>query len=253
MKVSIVTAVFNREDVISDAIRSVNAQRCDFAIEHVIIDGGSTDGTLAAIHSMGPRNPIIVSEPDGGIYEALNKGLRAATGDIIGLLHSDDVFADDRVLADVLACFRDDTVDLVYGDLVYVDQRDLSRVIRHWKAGTPGSGSLQLGWMPPHPTVFVRSDVYRRLGAFNQQLRIAADYELMLRMFLSGAVKHRYIDRVLVRMRAGGASNRSIRQIIRKSREDVSALRSNGFSATEAGWIVVMKNLRKIGQLFQKS
>lgn len=251
MKVSIITAVFNREDVIGDAVRSVSSQRCKALIEHVIIDGGSTDGTMAAVMSAGSRNQVIVSERDDGIYDALNKGLKLATGDIIGLLHSDDMFADDRVLADVLGCFEDPAVNLVYGDLVYVAQEDQGRVIRRWKAGTPSSGNLRRGWMPPHPTVFARADLYEHIGYFNPKFRIAADYDLMLRMFLSGCVHYRYIDRVLVQMRTGGASNRTFRQIVRKSREDIGALRGNGFSPFEASSVVLMKNLRKIAQFLR--
>ena len=248
---TIITAVFNRDDVIADAVRSVSAQRCEAQVEHVIIDGGSTDGTLAAIKSAGPRNPVIVSERDRGIYDALNKGLKVATGNVIGLLHSDDMFADDRVIADVVACFEDPAVNLVYGDLVYVDREDQSRVIRSWKAGTPSAGNLRRGWMPPHPTVFARADVYQQIGHFNPRFRIAADYDLMLRMFLSGRVRYRYIERVLVKMRTGGASNRSVRQIARKSLEDILALRGNGVSAIGASSVVLMKNLRKIGQFWR--
>ena len=248
MKISIVTAVYNRARTIGDAIRSVSEQDHP-EIEHVLIDGASSDATMEIISNSVLRSPIVVSERDSGIYDALNKGVHRATGDVVGLLHSDDVFADQRVVSDVAACFSDPKVNLVYGDLDYVDGRDGLRVVRHWRAGHPSGASLRAGWMPPHPTVFIRAEMYRETGGFRTEFSVAADYELMLRLFLSGRVVHRYVPRVLVKMRTGGESNRSVERILTKSREDFSALRRNGFSRLEAARALLLKNLRKVGQL----
>ena len=248
VKVSIVTAVYNRAGTIGDAIQSVGEQDHP-DIEHVLIDGASSDATMEIVRSSVLRSPIVVSEPDTGIYDALNKGVQRATGDVVGLLHSDDVFADQQVVSDVMACFSDPAVNLVYGDLDYVDGHDGRRVVRHWKAGYPSRASLNTGWMPPHPTVFIRADLYRKMGCFRTEFSVAADYELMLRLFLSGKVVHRYLPRVLVKMRTGGESNRSIERIFTKSREDFASLRQNGFSRAGATRALLLKNLRKAGQL----
>lgn len=249
MKISIVTAVYNRAAVVGDAVRSVNAQSHP-DVEHVFVDGASTDGSVQAIQAAGPRNPVLRSEKDSGIYDALNKGVGLASGDVIGLLHSDDVFADEAVLADVARQFADPQVNFVYGDLVYVAKDNLDRVFRHWRAGEYAPRRLRTGWMPPHPTVFMRASLYRQIGPFNTRYRIAADYELMLRCFLSQQVRHRYIPRTLVKMRVGGESNRSLERILRKSREDFSALRSQGFSLPGATQALALKNLLKLSQLF---
>jgi glycosyltransferase involved in cell wall biosynthesis len=249
LKVSIVTAVYNRERTLQHALNSVEQQTYP-VIEHVLIDGGSRDGTMDLIRKAKLRSPIIVSERDEGIYDALNKGLRMATGDVIGLLHSDDAFADERVVADVAACFADPTVNLVYGDLDYVDAAEGLKVVRHWHSGHPSASAINAGWMPPHPTVFVRSSLFAAMGGFRKELRIAADYDLMLRLFLSDQIEYRYISRVLVKMRTGGESNRSLERIFTKSKEDFQALRWNGYSSLGASRALVLKNLRKVGQLF---
>lgn len=248
LKISIVTAVFNRARTVEHALNSVG-QQTHPDIEHVLIDGGSSDGTMDLIRRATLRSPIIVSERDEGIYDALNKGLRMATGDVIGLLHSDDAFADQCVVADVAACFEDPTVNLVYGDLDYVDGAEGMRVVRHWRSGQPSESALNAGWMPPHPTVFVRSSLYAAMGGFRNELRISADYELMLRLFLSGRLVYRYIPRVLVKMRTGGESNRSLERILTKSKEDFQALRLNGYSPVGAARGLLLKNMRKLGQL----
>lgn len=249
MKISIITAVYNRAPVVGDAVRSVKDQTYE-DVEHVFVDGLSTDGSLEIIREARPRQPVLLSERDTGIYDALNKGVKLASGDVVGLLHSDDVFADKGVLADVARQFEDPCVNFVYGDLVYVAKDNLERVFRHWKAGHFTERQLRSGWMPPHPTVFMRADLYRQIGTFNTRYRIAADYELMLRCFLSQKVQPRYIPRTLVRMRVGGESNRSLGRIVQKSREDFTALRSQGFSIPAAIQALTLKNLLKLGQLF---
>lgn len=188
---------------------------------------------------------MLVSEPDQGIYDALNKGISKSRGDVIGFLHADDVFADEHVLTRVGEAFQNPAVQAVYGDLQYVRKGDVSKVIRHWKSGSFDARSLARGWMPPHPTLYVRRTVYEQLGGFDTRFRIAADYDFMLRLLTQPEIVTAYVPHVLVKMRVGGASNRSITNILRKSREDLQALRSNKVGGlTTLFW----KNISKIGQ-----
>lgn len=247
MKISIVTAVFNRVDCISDALESLHRQTHP-EIEHVVIDGVSTDGTLELLRSRLCSHAVLVSEPDCGIYDALNKGLVKATGEVIGLLHSDDFFADNQVLADVAKAFNDPAIDAVYGDLQYVSKANTDKVIRHWRAGDYSRAHLGRGWMPPHPTLFLRRSVIERWGGFDTRYRISADYDAILRYFGQGAIRVAYIHRVLVKMRVGGESNRSLAKIWRKSCEDYRALKQNGVGGVGA---LVCKNVSKVGQFFR--
>jgi glycosyltransferase involved in cell wall biosynthesis len=244
MRITLITAVYNRSARIAGAIKSVRSQQHE-DIEHLIIDGGSTDGTLSAIQESGHARLRVISEPDQGIYDALNKGIARATGDIIGLLHSDDVFADAYVLARVATAFADPAVDAVYGDLDYVAAEDMGRVIRRWRAGPYTQADLRRGWMPPHPTLFLRRAVIARLGPYDASYRIAGDYEAILRWFHRGGIRPAYIPEVLVKMRVGGESNRSLGRILRKSREDYRALRTHGVGGIGT---LACKNLRKLPQ-----
>lgn len=244
MKISIVTAVYNREATIAQAIRSVKSQT-HADVEHLIIDGASTDGTLAAIEAEAHGRIRFVSEPDGGIYDALNKGLALASGDVVGLMHSDDFFAHDDVLAKVAAAFDSADVLAVYGDLDYVLAGDETRVIRHWRSGAYSLTKLRRGWMPPHPSLFLRREVFKRQGLYDTNFRIAADYDAILRYFSREDLHPVYLPEVLVKMRLGGASNRSLGQILLKSREDYRALRKNGVGGLSA---LAWKNLSKLGQ-----
>lgn len=248
MKISIITAVFNRVDCIGHSVASV--QRQTYAdVEHVVIDGGSTDGTIRILQESLDARSKLVSEPDNGIYDALNKGLSIASGDIVGVMHSDDFFANDRVLACVAAAFDNPQVDAVYGDLDYVAKVDVNRVIRHWKSGEFTSERLAWGWMPPHPTLFLRRRVFEQWGVFDTRFRIAADYDSILRYFGQGKIRATYIPEVLVKMRVGGESNRSLSKIWMKSREDYLALRRNGVGGIGA---LIWKNLSKLGQFWQR-
>ncbi|MFK7880690.1 glycosyltransferase family 2 protein [Roseobacter sp.] len=244
MKISIITAVYNRAATVAEALASVQGQSWQ-NIEHVIQDGGSTDGTLEIIHSV--RNPRInlVSMPDDGIYDAINRGIERATGDVIGLMHSDDVFANDTVVQQVAETFEDPQVDCVYGDLQYVAAHDVDRVIRHWTSGPYKRDLLRHGWMPPHPTFYIRSAMLERLGNYDTSFQIAADYDAMLRWLWTGHLRAAYIPQVMVKMRVGGESNRSLSRILRKSTEDYRALRNNGVGGVHA---LMRKNIRKISQ-----
>lgn len=246
MKVSIITAVRNNRETIRDAIDSVYRQfHAD--IEHIVIDGASTDGTVNILDSCRDRIAVLVSEKDAGMYEALNKGIARATGDVIGFLHADDLFEDHRIVSRIALAFANPTVEAVYGDLVYVSRADTGRIIRRWRAGTFSRGKLAWGWMPPHPTFYARRSVYERLGTFDTSYRIAADYDCLLRFLGRGGIVPAYIPGVLVRMRMGGASNRSLANILQKSHEDYRALRSNGVGGMGA---LAWKNLSKIRQFF---
>lgn len=242
--ISIITACYNNAVTIGDVLACVRSQPS--GIHHVAIDGASSDETAVLIRQQLAEDDMLLSEPDTGIYDALNKGVRLATGDIVGFLHADDVLAADDILCEVQKRFEDPGVDAVYGDLQYVSH-DLKRVIRHWRAGEYSLTKLKRGWMPPHPTLYVRKSAYEEFGDFDLSYRIAADYDWMLRVLprLRGRIE--YIPRVMVKMRVGGISNRSLRTIWRKSREDYRALRTNeigGFGT------LAWKNLSKIGQFF---
>ena len=244
--ISVITVCFRSERTIGHTIDSVNAQSYPH-IEHVFIDGASTDNTLGVIKAHSQRVRRVLSEPDRGIYDALNKGLCLAKGDVVGFLHADDFFAHSDVLAHVAAQFADPAVGGVYGDLQYVSETDPSRVIRHWKAMPFSRWRLRLGWMPPHPTLYVRKPWYDRIGGFDTRYRIAADYFSILQLFTHPEFKTSYLPKVLVKMRAGGVSNRSLKNILLKSREDLDALRRS-----RAGGLATLaaKNLRKLGQFF---
>lgn len=244
VKISIITATLRCAETLSDCLSSVNGQTHPVR-EHIVIDGGSRDGTLDVLHSHRDRLAVMVSELDLGIYDALNKGIRLATGEVVGFLHGDDAYADEAVLARVAEVFTDPAVDAVYGDLVYVGKQDTSRVVRYWRSGVFHPTRLRQGWMPPHPTLYLRRSLYERHGLFDQRYQIAGDYDLMLRMLtrLTGRVV--YLPHVMVRMRMGGASNRSLPQVTRKSLEDYRALRENRIGGVGT---LLWKNLSKLPQ-----
>lgn len=248
LKISVITAVYNSHQTVGQALDSVLSQTHP-AVESIVIDGASTDGTLTVLQPYRPRLGILISERDQGIYDALNKGIKHATGEVVGFLHADDVFENSEVLAKVAAAFEDPAIDAVYGDLVYVRHNDISQVIRYWKSGLYDDAALARGWMPPHPTFYVRRSVYERLGGFDTRYRIAADYDTVLRFLAVSKIRTAYIPEVLVRMRAGGISNRSLKTIIRKSFEDIDALRRN-----KVGGIITLlrKNLSKLSQFWRR-
>lgn len=244
MKISVITAVYNNRDTIAQALDSALAQD-HVDVELIVIDGGSTDGTLEILQGYADRLAVLVSEPDRGIYDALNKGIAQASGEVVGFLHSDDVFAEAGVLSRIGAAFADPKVDAAYGDLLYVKKDDPSRVVRTWRAAKFSRSKLARGWMPPHPTFYVRRSVYEQLGGYDTAYRIAADYDFVLRLLGRGGVRAAYIPEVLVKMRVGGASNRSLKNILRKSREDYRALRNSGVGGLRA---LAWKNLSKLPQ-----
>jgi len=248
MKISVITAVYNARETIVDAIESVLAQ--DYAdVELVVIDGASIDGTTELLETFRDRIDVFVSEPDQGIYDALNKGIRHATGDVVGFLHADDLFAEKHTLSKVAAAFAGEGIEAAYGDLEYVSKAQPDKVIRYWQSDEYSEKKLKHGWMPPHPTFYVRRSVYEAHGAFDTSFRIAADYDCMLRFLARAGVKAAYIPAVMIKMRLGGESNRSVSNIIRKSKEDYRALKHNGVGGVRA---LVWKNLSKLPQFIKR-
>lgn len=247
MKVSIITVAYNSARTIGDTLASVAAQSHP-DIEHVIVDGASRDDTLKVVRESGARIAHLVSEPDNGIYDAMNKGIALATGELIGFLNADDAYASPESIAAIVEEATRSGADAVYGDLVYVRENDLSEVVRVWRSGKFSIARLKYGWMPPHPTFYVRRETMRQLGGFDTRFRIAADYDFMLRCLGRAACRVGYVPRVLVRMRTGGASNQSLKALWRKSTEDLRALRNSGVGALGT---LLCKNLRKLPQFFQ--
>lgn len=228
MKVSVITVCYNSEKTIASTLDSIASQTHD-NIEHVIVDGGSTDGTINIVKQKLRDGDVFVSEPDEGLYDAMNKGVDLATGDIVGVLNSDDFYESDDAVATVVEMFRrTPEADLVFGDVVFVSPDNLNKVIRLYRAAHFRPWKLRFGWMPPHPATFVRKTAYDRVGKYRLDMRIAADYDMFVRWLLVAGLKWQYLDRVLVRMRAGGVSTSGIRSSIRLNREIVRACRDNG-------------------------
>lgn len=248
MKISIVTATYNSAATVRDTLTSIASQDHP-AIEHIIVDGGSRDNTLDIVASF-PHVAKLVAGKDDGIYDAMNKGIGVACGEVIGILNSDDIYTDRSVLSEVAAAFADPAVMTVYADLQYVDAGDLQKVRRTWISGPFEPRNFYYGWMPPHPTFFVRKEVYARAGLFNLTLRSAADYELMLRILLKFGLSAYYIPRVIVKMRAGGASNASLFNRLRGNKEDRLAWKLNGLQPY--CFTLYLKPLRKIHQFIIK-
>lgn len=246
MKLSIITVAYNSAATIADTLRSVAIQTYP-AIEHLVIDGASTDDTLALVRENGAHVKAVVSEPDAGIYDAMNKGLKLATGDFVGFLNADDTYADADCASQIARAASDPSIDAVYGDLLYVDKDRPHRSIRYWRSGPFSRSRLRYGWMPPHPTLYVRRTRIAELGPFKTDFSIAADYEFVLRYLGQPGLGVAYVPKVLVRMRTGGASNRSIGALVDKSREDLRALHQN-----QVGGLLTLfsKNARKLPQFF---
>ena len=245
MKVSIITVTYNSALTIEDTIQSVLEQTYP-NIEYIIIDGESTDDTLQKIEPYSDKLSKFVSEKDSGMYDALNKGIKLATGDIIGILNSDDFYTDKFVIEEVVKIFLEEHSDAVYADLQYVDSNHTNKIIRNWKSGNYKPGDFLYGWMPPHPTFFVKKDIYRKFGNFSMELKSAADYELMLRFIHKHQIRLSYLKRVIVKMRAGGMSNSSLKNRMRANKEDRKAWSMN--QITPRFYTLWFKPLRKILQ-----
>jgi len=228
MKISIITVVWNNVKTIKDTIDSVLSQTYK-NIEYIVIDGGSTDGTLSLLESRRDQLSALVSEPDEGIYDAMNKGIKLAKGDVIGFLNSDDFYLNDKVISKVASEFeRDIFLDASYADLIYVDQTNTSKIIRYFKTGEFKQGLFLKGWCPAHPTFFVRKSVYERNGNFDLNYHFASDVELMMRFLEIHKIKSLYIPEVMVKMRMGGVSNRNLKNIWLANKEIINSFHKNG-------------------------
>lgn len=245
--ITVITAVYNGVASIAECLESVAKQDLS-EVEQLVLDARSTDGTTELVRAKAGPHVRHVCERDRGLYDALNKGIALAKHDVIGLLHADDVYADAQVLSRVAYAFRaDPTLEGVYGDLVYVSAQNPSNVVRYWRAGEYRRGMFFRGWMPPHPTLFLRRSVYDRVGGFRTDLNIAADYEFVLRALHIHGVKVAYVPEVFTRMRLGGMSNRSLENVVRKTRQDLRAWKLNGQAAWGVG-AVALKNVTKLPQ-----
>jgi glycosyltransferase involved in cell wall biosynthesis len=249
MKISIITVCYNAAATLGETLDSVAAQGYE-DIEHIVVDGGSIDGTLQVLQAHGRRVSKWVSEPDRGIYDAMNKGISMATGDVVGILNADDVYADATVIEQVAKVFSDVEIDACYADLVYVDQNDPSRIIRYWKSCIFKDGLFRKGWMPAHPTFFVRRSIYEKFGGFDLEFPRQADFELTMRFMAVRKIATVYVPKVWVRMRMGGVSNSSIRGILKGNIEAYRACLKNGIQVSL--WFIPRKMISRIPQFFRR-
>ena len=246
MKISIITITYNSAKTLQRALASILSQTYK-DIEHIIVDGASNDGTVEILkaYAAAHENVRWVSEKDDGIYNALNKGIRMATGDVIGFLHSDDVLYSADSIEQIATAFESSQADVVYGDLQYCKG---GKVVRRWKSNAFNPRALKFGWMPPHPTVYVRKEVYEQVGPYDEWFRISADYDMLLRIFTAGYKTH-YIPEVMVSMETGGASNKNTKARLSKTQEDFIVLKKNHVGA--GSLTVACKQLRKIRQFLR--
>ena len=249
MKVSVITVTYNSEKYLEDCILSVLKQRYQ-NIEHIIIDGKSTDNTLNIIHRYQNRIAKFISETDRGMYDAINKGMQMATGDIIGILNSDDMLDTDDVIDAIVSAFEQNDVDTVYGDLEYVAANDTSKIIRIWKGRTFKRGRFRYGWMPAHPTFYIKRSLVEKYGYYENHYYSAADYEFMARYLYKNKVSSYYLPKLIVKMRMGGQSNRNLHQRLRANRRDYLAMKKNDIPF--AFFVSILKPLIKVNQFFKK-
>lgn len=247
LKLSIITVVFNNETTIIDTVQSVAMQTYP-NVEYLVIDGQSTDGTISRLGQFENTVTRLVSEPDRGIYDAMNKGIGLATGDVIGFVNADDFYASDDVFAKVTDQFRHPGVDACYGNLCYVHPVNTASVVRYWRSTNFRPGSFSLAWCPPHPTFFVRRSVYEKFGGFDLSYKIAADIELMMRFMEVHKIRVEYIPEVLVKMRMGGTTNKSLKNIAIQNGEILRALKQHGLSANPVRFF--MHKISSRGQQF---
>ena len=249
LKISIITVALNSADTIEDTIKSIISQ--DYKnIEYIVIDGGSSDRTIEIIKKYKSNISFFSSEPDNGIYDAMNKGIVAATGDIIGILNSDDFYPNSFIVSNVAKSFMKYSCDAVYGDLVYVKSNDVSKIKRYWQAGYYTTSKIKNGWMLPHPTFFVKKIMYERYGYYDTGLKSSADYEMILKLLYKHNISTYYIPMILVKMRVGGESNRSLLNRIKANRQDSLSWTRNQLKKPVL--IRIKKPLQKLRQFFMK-
>lgn len=247
-KVSVITAVYNNAATVKDTLLSFRSQSYPHA-EHIIVDGASTDGTLDVVRQYAGKNAVIRSEPDQGMYDAMNKGLALASGDIVGFLNADDVYADPHVLEEIVNTIDEKNVDAAYGDLVYIDRTDIGKVVRYWKSRDYRDGLFEKGWMPAHPTFYARKSVYEKYGGYDLSYRRQSDFELTLRFLAVHKIKSAYIPKILVHMRSGGASQ-GLRHIIEGNIEAYRACRRHSLKVSPL--FIARKILSRVPQFFYR-
>lgn len=247
MKITIVTVVYNGQQHLADCIESVLAQTYPH-IEYILIDGNSTDRTYQIAQQYQDRLSVLLSEPDKGMYDALNKGIALATGNVIGILNADDMLADSTVIAEVAKKFEATKAEALYGDLNYVAPDNIARILRKWRSSKAKPTDLALGWMPAHPTFYVKAELFKRLGGYQLNYGSAADYELMLRFLYKHRISTVHLPMLMVNMRSGGMSNQSIRHRYAAMQNDYAALKHNQVPLPLL--TLLLKKLRKIKQFF---
>jgi glycosyltransferase involved in cell wall biosynthesis len=245
MKVTIVTVAHNAQDTLQDTIDSVRSQTYP-DIEYIILDGGSRDATLDIIQNNSDAIDQWVSEEDRGIYDAMNKGIQMANGEVIAFLNADDIYAYPAAISDMLRLLKKKNVDSCYADLVYISESNSDNILRKWKSGRYQKGMFKNGWMPPHPTFLVKKEIYEKYGMFKLELGTAADYEIMLRFLHKHKISVAYLPKTLIKMRAGGVSNESIVNRILANKNDRKAWRVNQLKPKF--YTLFLKPLRKIDQ-----
>jgi glycosyltransferase involved in cell wall biosynthesis len=247
-KISIITVTYNSAQTLEQTILSVLSQNYS-NLEYIIVDGKSTDDTLAIIEKYRDKISHFISEKDDGLYYAINKGINLATGGIIGILHADDFYTKNDVLIGIAETFKMNEADAVYADLYYVDKNNTDKIIRTWKSGSFSPNKFLWGWMPPHPTFFVKKNCYTKYGVFNTTLRSAADYEIMLRLLYKHKIKAAYLPGFIVKMRVGGQSNASIQNRVKANNEDRMAWKLN--EVKPYFFTLTLKPLRKVIQFLK--
>lgn len=250
MLISVITASYNSGSTIKDTIHSLEGQSYQ-SYESVFIDGSSTDNTLEIIRNSKINKKQIYSEPDDGIYDAMNKGIKSAKGDIIGFLNSDDFYADKDVLKEVALLFKNFNIDACYGDLCYVSKQNKNKIVRHWKSEDFKPGMFLKGWVPPHPTFFARKEVYEKYGGFNLSYQIAADYELLLRLFEVTSINTVYIPKTLIHMRLGGETNKSLKNIVMQNQEIWKALKAHDMKPSLFSFFS-NKTIHRLSQFYKR-
>jgi glycosyltransferase len=247
LKVSIITITYKAEGTLEDTIQSVLNQSYN-NIEYIIIDGKSTDGTMDIISKYSEKISKIVSEKDNGLYDAINKGINLATGDVIALLHADDFYIHQDVIKEYVKTFNTDNADAVYANLYYVDSHSTDKIIRKWNSGKYKNGLFKWGWMPPHPTFIAKKSIYNRFGVYRLDYKTAADYECLLRLIHVNRIKLAYLDKYVIKMRVGGKSNESVKNRLNANIEDRKAWEDN--YVKPYFFTLILKPLRKISQFF---
>ncbi len=250
MKITLVTVCYNSEKTINNTIKSIILQNfTDF--EYIIIDGNSNDNTLNIIkNALSGFKHKLISEPDNGIYDAMNKGINMASGDIIGFLNSDDIYINNNVLTEISNAFKNENIDALYADLYYVNRDNTDKIIRKWSTGKYIYGSFRKGWHPAHPTFFVKKEIYQKYGGFNLKFKLAADFELMLRFLEKHKISHTYLPKPIIKMRLGGATSKNLKNILHQNRECILAFKENNFSPPIL--YPFLRLLPKLGQFFKK-